>query len=279
LEFGTIKLKSQYPIYWVLQVSTNSYIKNNHQRFDDWSLICYFHTPLSSMSKRNILIINDHLLLREALSELLKAILISKVKISTAKGGLQAIEMISRDPEIQVVLLDLQLRDMSSIELIKSLRKKQFAGGILAMSQLNSQALINSAINSGVNGYLPMDSAPEDLVKAIEFASHSEFYDNEWAQEWKKGIPSTENTLAYQSLSPRECELVYYLKQGKSSKEIGSILSLSVRTIESYRKKLMRRTKSKNVVELISFIFESGLFYKQLKRKAALRSTNKTLTH
>jgi DNA-binding NarL/FixJ family response regulator len=231
------------------------------------------------MSKRNILIINDHLLLREALSELLKAILISKVKISTAKGGLQAIEMISRDPEIQVVLLDLQLRDMSSIELIKSLRKKQFAGGILAMSQLNSQALINSAINSGVNGYLPMDSAPEDLVKAIEFASHSEFYDNEWAQEWKKGIPSTENTLAYQSLSPRECELVYYLKQGKSSKEIGSILSLSVRTIESYRKKLMRRTKSKNVVELISFIFESGLFYKQLKRKAALRSTNKTLTH
>lgn len=228
------------------------------------------------MPKRNILIVNGHFLLRVALSQLLQSILTTKVKINTATGGLQALEMISRDPEIQVVLLDLQLRDMSSIDLIKLLRKKKFSGGILGVSQLNSQALINGAIYSGVNGCLPMDSSPEDLVKAIEVASQGDFFDNEWAQEWKKYIRSTETALSYRSLSSRECELFYYLKQGKSSKEIGSILSLSVRTIESYRKKLMRRTKTKNVAELISFIFESGLFNNQLTGKSNLNSTTKT---
>ncbi len=212
------------------------------------------------MPLKQILIVDDNQLLRVALCMLLKKELGASWFIQAASTGKEALEIITKKKEIKVVLLDIQMPGMNGLEVLETLRGRNFKGGIIMLSQFDSPSFVNHAIRQGANGFLIKDCSPQELFAAIKTVARGSFYDNALAQEWRKHAPQLESELKDLKLSPREQELFEHLKQGESSKQIAKFLKLSLLTVESYRKKLLKRTKTKNVAQLISFVTELGLF-------------------
>ncbi|MFN5168936.1 MAG: response regulator [Cyclobacteriaceae bacterium] len=215
------------------------------------------------MSIENVLVVDDHHLFRAALVRLLQTILGNSVSIQAVSSGEEALEIARGFHSTGVILLDVQMPGMNGIEVLCRLRKQHFTGGILMVSQFDAPSLVEHAINFGANGYLNKNCTPDDLLLAIRAAAEGKFFDNEIAQEWRKHfnvrIPQNSHYP-----SPREFDLLNHLRHGKSTKEIADLLSLSVNTIESYRKNLMNRAHAKNVAELINWGFEMGFIHSEI---------------
>lgn len=226
------------------------------------------------MPVSNILIVDDHPLMRFALTKLLESTNWPGLNIYQASGGNEAIDLLKYHPEIEVMLLDISMPDMNGVEVMRALQKNKTAPATLVLSQFETPDLVSQMIKLGVKGFLVKDIAMDDLLDAIETTSRGEFYDNSIFQEWRK-YSQAESHSPNLTLSPRESDLLHLLKQGKSNKEIAAYLSLSLRTIESYRKKLMARTKTKSVAQLISLFLEAGQLHMGNAKRPETKSQSK----
>lgn len=219
------------------------------------------------MSVKQVLIADDHRLIRGAMRIFIRSILGEGATIREAGDGFEALSLITMHPEIQLLIVDVRMPKMDGLMLLERLQGREHAVNVLVVSQYNQEAIVNKAFDLGAKGFLSKSDSLDDFEKAIELAALGEYYVNDLLIQWQKSAPDKSVRSMDVELSPREREMFYYLKQGKSSKEIANVLNLSVMTIESYRKNMMKRTQTKNVAELISFVLESGLFLNHPRHK------------
>jgi DNA-binding NarL/FixJ family response regulator len=212
-----------------------------------------------------ILIVDDHALIRFALSKILLLAPWPEIQILEACNGHQVWEKLAEHPNINVMLMDIKAPEMSGVQLLQSLKQFGKVPATIVLSQFESPAMVSQMIDLGAKGFLLKDASLNELFNAIEAASRNEFYDNDLFQEWRKITNPLSNSPLKLLLTCRDYDLVKYLKQGKSTKEIAASLSLSVHTIETYRKKLLKKTATKNVAELITLLYESGIITNELK--------------
>jgi len=211
------------------------------------------------MPPLHILFADDHGLFRKGVIAALKN-LKPTWKFSEADNGKEALAMINSNNCPDVVLLDVAMPVMDGVETVRNVRQTHLGLPIIVISQFDERSLILYLLQLGINSYLSKDTDPENVVEAVEAVLLSGRYltDN-MRRVLEESIGTRTQRKIQYDLSNRDKEIIHFLRQGKSSKEIASQMHLTETSIESYRKDLLHKTQTRNVAELISFAHRVGL--------------------
>jgi DNA-binding NarL/FixJ family response regulator len=209
------------------------------------------------MKTINLLLVDDQALFRESIRSLLQQNM-QAIQISEAANGKEALEILKTNP-IDVVLLDVNMPEMNGIEVASEILSNYQQTNVIILSQHGGEALIIHLLKLGVHGFLHKNTNANELKIAIETVLRGEKH----IQESISTIYQNNFTLAKNAptiiFNKREAEILLQLKMGKSSKEIAGNMDLKENTVNSYREVMLRKTKTKNVAELITYAHQNGI--------------------
>ena len=207
-----------------------------------------------------ILIVDDHGVLRAGLRALLSAEPDLEV-LGEAGNGDEALSLAqSLNPD--VVLLDLSMPGASGIHVARQLKQQQPHIRTLILTVHEDDTLVREAIRVGASGYIVKKAVETELIDAIKAVSRNELYVHPAMTRALIGgvAPKAEEAeRAVDILTPRETEVLRFIAQGYTNKQIAELLSLSVRTVESHRSNLMGKLGMSTRVELVRYAKENKI--------------------
>jgi len=202
------------------------------------------------------LIADDHALVAEGLRHILKET--SDIVVSAqARDGQDVLEKI-RSTTVDVVLLDIAMPGRSGLETLLQIRKERPHLPILVLSMHPEDIYAVRVLKAGAAGYLTKDSAPDQLITAIRQVVRGRKYVSPTLAE-KLALNLKAGKAPHDTLSDREYEVLRLLTVGRTIKEIAAKLSLSVKTISTYRTSILEKMNMKNTTELTHYAIREGL--------------------
>jgi len=206
------------------------------------------------MSERiTVLLADDHSLVRKGFRRMLEDDPAIEV-VGEAANGPQAVEAAEK-LKPRVIVLDLAMPELDGIQAASQILKKQPDAGILILSMYSEDTYVRNAFAAGVRGYLLKNALEVDLPYAIkEVAAGRKVVAPGLA------IPGQQETTSdFDKLTQREREVLQYIVQGKSNKEIANILGLSVNTVAVHRANLMQALGIHRTADLVVYAIRKGL--------------------
>jgi two-component system, NarL family, invasion response regulator UvrY len=205
-----------------------------------------------------VLITDDHPVVRRGIRQILeddeRIILIDE-----AADGKELIYKMSKQ-EYDVILLDISLPGRSGLEMISQVKKIRKKTAVLILSIYSEEQYAVQAIRYGASGYLTKASAPGELLAAVYKASRGEKYiSSSFAERLAESLLTDEDKPLHMFLSAREREVLELIGEGKSSSQIAEKLSLSPKTISTYRERLLSKLHLKTSADLIRYALLEGL--------------------
>jgi DNA-binding NarL/FixJ family response regulator len=217
------------------------------------------------MSQRTrIIIIDDHPLFREGLKSIISKETRYEVigEAGTGSHGLQQI----RDLKPDLALVDVSLPDQSGIELIREILHTSPQTVVLIVSMHSKIDYIVKAFQTGAMGYIVKESATDMLLKGMDQVLQGNYFmDTSVSHQVVKklvGMPHKEtaaDNTGYDTLTPREQEVVILLAEGLSIKQIADRLFISSKTVENHRANIMRKLGLHSTIEVIRYAAKLGL--------------------
>jgi DNA-binding NarL/FixJ family response regulator len=214
--------------------------------------------------RKRLIIIDDHPLFREGI----KTILNRKPKyevVGETGAGLKGLQMV-KDLKPDVVLLDLSLPDIRGIELISDILRYSVNTGVLIVSMHSKIDYIVKSFQYGAMGYIVKESAADTLLDAIEHILNGDYYmDTSVSQKVVKkmaALPASKPILVnpgYESLTPREQEVIAMLAEGMNAVQVAEKLFISPKTAENHRANIMRKLGLHSSIELVRYAAKIGL--------------------
>ncbi|BAU74794.1 response regulator [Metapseudomonas furukawaii] len=199
-----------------------------------------------------IALIDDHVLVRDGVKSLLSAWPHFQV-VAQAESGAEALELVART-ELDVLLVDVGLKDMNGLELTRRLCAQHPGIKILILSMYDNQEYVRTSINAGAFGYVLKNAPSTELIAAIEaVAAGGSFYSPEVARKLAT------NSRDENELTPRELQVLSMLAKGLNNKEVARELDISVRTVETYRLSIRRKLNIDTPAALVKYALEHGL--------------------
>ena len=206
-----------------------------------------------------VLIVDDHRMFQQGLKLLLQHKL-GLTAVDEAQTAAEALEK-TRGSTYELILMDLHLPDGNGIEVSRRILAENGATRIIMLSSDAAPARIDDALLAGVCGYVLKVNAPEELERAIAAARAGQRYLSPEAnaalldcyQRIRQSTPSTP------PLSPREREVVRLIAAGRRTKEIADALGISVKSAETYRRRLMQKLGLFSVAELTRYALREKL--------------------
>jgi len=218
-----------------------------------------------------ILIVDDHVLIREALRGVLKGIQ-RGATILEAPDGHSAMETLDQD-KVDLVLLDLNLPDRHGLTLLTELRKRYPALGIVVLSALQDHANIRKALDLGALGYIPKSAPREVMLNALRLVFAGGIYIPPEALALNHNSHSTPSRNDHPIVSPsalglsdRQLEVLALLMQGKSNKSICRTLNLMEPTVKHHVASILRALKVTNRTEAVVAANELGWTFPPVQR-------------
>jgi two-component system nitrate/nitrite response regulator NarL len=209
------------------------------------------------MTPVKIIIADDHKLFIDGLQLLLKDEAWIEI-IDVANDGKELLDILSRNlPDI--ILLDINMPLLNGLDATMHIKRSYPNMKIVILSTYNEDHLIERAKKSGVNGYLLKNCDKNELLETIRLVmtNHTSF---PYRAPSNSGMLDDEDVFLKQfNLTPREREIIGLLKNGATNKQIADQLYLSIYTVETHRKNLMRKLGLSNPVSLMKFILEQGM--------------------
>lgn len=213
--------------------------------------------------KIDIIVTDDHRLFRKGMCALLSDFELVN-QTGEAENGLELIKLI-RSGELvpDIVLLDINMPVMDGIETTRYLKEHHPQIRIIIISMEEDVQLVSHLIDEGVDGYLLKNSDPDELEHAIRMVSKSEFYLSASLTGAIVRNSASNNNLDSSSLladiSEREIEILQLICQEYTASEIADKLLISVRTVEGHRRKLLEKSKARNMAGLVVFAIKNKL--------------------
>jgi two-component system, NarL family, invasion response regulator UvrY len=201
-----------------------------------------------------ILVVDDHVLVRQGLIQLLGILLEPGVEFHEASTGQEGIDLVSRG-EYSLVLLDISLPGRNGLDVLGQIRQLQPKLPVLVLSMHPDEQYAVRALRGGASGYVNKASAGEELKGAIEKALRGEKYVTE-AQATLLADAICENydvTTLHNLLSDRELQFACLLSSGKTMTQIADALNLSIKTVSSYRSRVLEKLQLKTNAEVINY--------------------------
>lgn len=211
------------------------------------------------MGKITILIADDHTLVRETWSFILNTDERFKV-IAECGSGEEAVAF-AKELQPDVVIMDINLPGINGIEATQQIRKYSPRSKVLGVSLHTQPTYARKMLQKGAMGYVTKNSSREEMFKAIlEIQEGKKYICDEIKTILSKQVLSGEDeSSGLNSLSQREIEIIAFIKQGFSSKEIADELKISVKTVEVHRYNILRKLNLKNAAALVNFVNNSAL--------------------
>ena len=181
------------------------------------------------MEKINILLVDDHPVVREGLAGMLSGQPDFEV-VGQASDGAQAMEL-HESLQPDVTLMDLRMPGTDGVTAIQGIRKKRTSANILVLTTYDSDADIVRAIEAGATGYLLKDTPREELFRAVRAASRGE---SVLAPAVAARLMTRMRAPAQENLSGREIEVLQLVAKGNSNREVGKALHISTATVKTH---------------------------------------------
>ncbi len=207
-----------------------------------------------------ILIADDHAIVREGLRVILES-LAEMTVVGEALDGRDALEKaIALKPD--VIVMDVSMPEMNGIEATRLICERLPSVRVIILSMHNTNEHIFRAMQAGARAYLLKESAGAWVVKAVHAVMKGQLYFGAGVEAPSKvtssGIPPR-SASPLESLSQREREVLQHVVEGKTSAEIAEILSLSPKSVETYRSRLMSKLSVNNIPSLVKFALLHGI--------------------
>lgn len=210
------------------------------------------------LKKINVIIADDHAILRTGLRQILSETDDIAV-IAEAQTANEAIKL-CRSPEANVLLLDISLPDRSGLEALKYVKKENPHIAVLMLSMHREDQYAVRALKAGASGYLCKQSASSELVNAIQMIAKGKKYITPVVAEILANQVGAENGKApHEMLSDREFQTLTMIASGLTVSEIADKLALSVKTVSMYRTRLLEKMQLKHNAELTHYAIKNHL--------------------
>lgn len=207
-----------------------------------------------------ILLVDDHKIVRDGLRALIEKQPCMEV-VAEAAEGRTAVRR-AQDLSPDVVIMDVGMPDLNGIEATRQIVAKVPGVKVIALSMHSDRRFVVGMLSAGASGYLLKDCAFEELVSAVQTVAAGQGY-------LSPGITdivienavrtSTADFLVSSALTDREHEVLQLLAEGKSTTQIASLLNVSVKTVESHRRKIMEKLNLHSIADLTKFAIRAGL--------------------
>jgi two-component system invasion response regulator UvrY len=205
-----------------------------------------------------ILIVDDHAIVRRGLRELLSDEF-HRVAFGEASDAQQALEQL-RKKEWDVALLDIALPGKSGLDLLKELKTEWPKLPVLILSAHPEDQFAVRALKAGAGGYMTKESAPEELAKALrKIMAGGRYVSPALAEMLALGVTKDLTLTPHETLSDREYEVMSRIASGKTVTEIAEELSLSPKTISTYRTRVLEKLGLKNSAAIVQYVIRNGL--------------------
>lgn len=203
-----------------------------------------------------ILIGDDHSVVRKGLIQILKDSY-PFAEITEASDGLEMFKIALKQP-FQIIISDISMPSRNGIDFIKELKQTQPSTPILILSIHPAEQYAARTIKAGASGYLNKESAPEELINAVNQLLLGKKYITDEVADLLTDYKSS-NVAVHETLSNREFEVLKLLAAGKSLPEISAKLSLSTNTVSTYKTRLLLKMNLKSIAEVTKYALENNL--------------------
>ncbi len=202
-----------------------------------------------------ILSCEDHDLLREGLHQVLQA-LPESPSLLEARTAAEALEVLEREGDVALVLLDLGLPDVDGLDLLMQLRERWPATGVAVFSGSTRASDVRAALDRGAQGYIPKSASREELLDALRKVLAGDEFVPPALLEAAQSIASTH-------LTPRQREVAELLVKGLTNREIGDVLGIRMGTVKNYVEAILGMLEVSNRTEAVLALVERGLVVPQ----------------
>jgi DNA-binding NarL/FixJ family response regulator len=208
-----------------------------------------------------VLLADDHSIVRRGLRGLLEAADVSVV--AEAADGLEAVRL-CEEHQPDLLILDIAMPKLSGIEVAARAQKMARPPGVIILSVHGDESYIMRALAAGARAYLLKSATDEDLIPAVRaVASGKPFFSPAVAgvlvEDYVRKLQQRGLTDSYHLLTDREKEVLQLLAEGRSNKEVATLLNLSLSTVETHRGNLMQKLNLHNTAEIVLYAVRKGL--------------------
>lgn len=213
------------------------------------------------MAALKILIADDHDLMRRGMRDILKARADWEIcgEAHTGKEAVAKVKSLKPD----VAILDIRMPELNGVEAAKQIRAVSPKTEMLVLSMHYSDQLVRDVVDAGIRGYMVKSDADRDLLTAVEtLGNHQPYFTASAIDVIAHGLfhgGNSESANVKDRLTSREREVVRLIAEGKSSKDVGKVLEMSVKTVETHRANVMRKLQVHSVSELVRYAIRNEI--------------------
>jgi DNA-binding NarL/FixJ family response regulator len=203
-----------------------------------------------------ILLVDDHPVVRHGIRQILlegfKSVSVGEASdVATASASI-------RNSAWDVVVLDVTLPGASGLDLLKEIRQMRPALPVLVLSMHPASQFARRVLAAGAMGYLTKDSAPTELVQAVDQIRRGKLYLGSRVPEWARA-PNADSAAPHDKLSDREYQVLRMIASGLTVSGIATALGLSVKTVSTYRSRLLEKLQMRSNAEVMRYAIENRL--------------------
>jgi two-component system, NarL family, response regulator NreC len=208
-----------------------------------------------------VLLADDHGIVRRGLRSLLEEAGVSVV--AEAADGLEAIRL-TEEHQPDLVILDIGMPKLSGIEVAARSQKLDRPPGVIILSMHADESYIIRALAAGARAYLLKDATDEDLLPAVRAVGAGKPFFSPTVtavlvEDYVRALQKRGLSDSYHLLTDREREVLHLLAEGRSNKEVATLLDLGLSTVETHRANLMQKLNLHNTAEIVLYAVRKGL--------------------
>lgn len=205
-----------------------------------------------------ILIADDHFIVREGLKQIVSDVP-DMIVVDEANDGQEALKK-ALAGSFDIIILDISMPLKGGLDVLQELKQQKPDANVLVLSVHPEEHYAMRVLKAGASGYLTKESAPDELVMAIRRISQGRKYiTNSLAEKLAGVVERPTDVPLHSTLSEREFRVMVMIASGHSIKQISEELFLSIKTVSTYRTRILKKMNFKNNSELIRYSIEHGL--------------------
>jgi len=213
------------------------------------------------MSPYRIVLADDHMMFRQGIRRIIEEIAGLEV-VGEVGDGIKILEVLKKTKP-HMIILDISMPNLRGIEAIREIKKAFPDMKVLILTMHKSKEYLYHAFSAGAEGYLIKEDADTELVSAVETirrgkAYISPLFSSELPDDLIQKYIEGKLKPPFEPLSIREREVLKLIAEGKSSKEIANLLSISIRTVHHHRDNIMNKLDIRKTAELVKYAIQKG---------------------